>query len=251
MNTAPRQLIAGNWKMNGLSLHRSELVKLVAALGAGRLAAHVLLCPPATLLTDFVTIAGDMVQLGGQDCHPAEKGAFTGDVSAEMLKDAGATYVIIGHSERRQYHHENDELIAAKLKAAWRAGLHPILCIGESLAEREAGQTFAVLERQLAGALGGDVAGNVLSLAYEPIWAIGTGKTPQNDEINETHGFIRGCLTKIGFPPAGPAILYGGSVNPQNAAGILALAHVGGALVGGASLKASDFLAIIGAARVA
>jgi len=250
MKTNSRQLIAGNWKMNGLVDSLSGFQTLVATLDKEEPPANVLLCPPVSLLATFASAGRGKVHLGGQDCHDAAKGAFTGDISAEMLKNAGATFVIIGHSERRQYHHEGNDLIAAKLKAAWRAGLHPILCIGETLAQREAGETLRVLSGQLDSVLDDKIAKDDLTIAYEPVWAIGTGKTPTNEEIEQTHSFIRTCLTKISAELASKPVLYGGSVNPQNARGILALPHVGGALVGGASLKTVEFLEIIRSANV-
>lgn len=246
---ATRQLIAGNWKMNGLIDSLAGFRTLVATLDKEELPANVLLCPPVSLLATFASAGRGKVNLGGQDCHDAEKGAFTGDISAEMLRNAGASFVIIGHSERRQHHLESNDLIGAKLKAAWRAGLHPVLCIGETLAEREAGETLRVLAAQLSSVLDDKVAESDLTIAYEPIWAIGTGKTPTYEEITQTHDFIRTCLTKINVGLASKSVLYGGSVNPNNAGGILALPHVGGALVGGASLNTAEFLAIIRAAR--
>lgn len=243
-----RPLIAGNWKMNGLKANRGELMAMIAGLRTKSGDTDVLICPPSPLIPDFAAAAAGVIAIGGQDCHPAEKGAFTGDISAEMLVDAGASYVIIGHSERRQYHHENDDLIANKLQAAWRAGLHPILCLGETLSERESGQALDVIDRQLAGALEKKARNSEFSVAYEPIWAIGTGKTPTLPEIEEVHGHMRRRLGEFCDEAGAIRLLYGGSVNPQNAAGILGLGHVNGALVGGASLKAADFLLIVTAA---
>lgn len=243
-----RQLIIGNWKMNGLKAQRAEIETLIAGrkrLGAGP---DVVICPPHTLVNEYAHLAGNDMQIGGQDCHALENGAFTGDISAEMLQDAGASFVIVGHSERRQYHQESDSIVAAKLAAAWRAGLHPILCVGESLAEREAGATLSVINRQIDGALSPNRNVALFSLAYEPIWAIGTGKTPTSHEIAEIHAHIRQKLLGFDDRLGGTRLLYGGSVNPQNAGAILALPNVDGALVGGASLKSQDFLAIIAAA---
>jgi triosephosphate isomerase len=238
-----RQLIAGNWKMNGLA---AELAQ-IEALARGATAPHcdVLICPPATLVSRAAAAAqGTSVAIGGQDCHAGISGAFTGDVSAEMLRDAGATAVIVGHSERRQYHAETDAVVAAKARAAWRAGLIAIICVGETEAERDAGKAYDVVGSQLAGSVPAGATSADTAIAYEPIWAIGTGKTPTTPDIAQMHAHIKACLA------APHRILYGGSVKPSNAREILALADVGGALVGGASLKASDFLTIVQAARV-
>jgi triosephosphate isomerase len=237
---ALRKFIAGNWKMNGLTADGLALARDIAARAkAGVPACDLLVCPPATLVAAVGdALSGSSVALGGQDCAAAEKGAYTGDVSAEMLKDAGCTHVIVGHSERRHGHDESDADIRAKVAAAWRAGLAAILCVGEIRAEREAGRAQAVVSGQLAGSLpeGADAAR--LIVAYEPVWAIGTGLTPTLADIEEIHRVIRAGI------PGGTRILYGGSVNPKNAAEILALGEVDGALVGGASLKAEDFWAI-------
>jgi triosephosphate isomerase len=240
-----RKLIAGNWKMNGLRADGLALARdIVDRARAGAAPCDVLVCPPATLLIAVgEAIAGSGVALGGQDCHALEKGACTGDVSAEMLNDAGCTYVILGHSERRHACGETDEVVRAKIAAAWRAGLTAILCVGETRAEREAGRQVAVVSGQLAGSLPEGAAADKLVVAYEPIWAIGTGLTPTPADILEIHRAIRGAI------PDGTRIQYGGSVNPRNAADILALADVDGALVGGASLKAEDFWAIVEACR--
>lgn len=242
-------LIAGNWKMNGLSSALDEVDVLIRALKARPAGQDVLVCPPATLIWRLAARADFIVAVGGQDCHPKPSGAFTGDVSAEMLRDAGASWVIVGHSERRQVHGETDELIAAKAEAARRAGLGVIICIGETEAERNAGKEEEVVDRQLAASVPAGAASARTAIAYEPIWAIGTGRTPTNEEIARMHAHLRGELNKR-FGAAGRAIpiLYGGSVNPKNAKEILAVREVGGALVGGASLKAADFLAIITAA---
>ncbi len=235
-----RQLIAGNWKMNGLGGSLAEIEAL--AQGAGTPACDVLICPPATLVARAAALNSG-IAIGGQDCHAEVSGAFTGDVSAEMLRDAGAVAVIVGHSERRQYHGETDVTVAAKAKAAWRAGLLAIICIGESEAERDAGRAADVCAAQIAGSVPQGATPQNTAIAYEPIWAIGTGKTPTIAEIAQIHAHIRGLLS------APLRILYGGSVKPSNAKEILGLADVGGALVGGASLKAADFLTIVRASR--
>ena len=240
-----RQLIAGNWKMNGMG---ASLVELTAIREAKVANADILICPPATLIARAVWIAKGDVPIGGQDCHAQESGAFTGDISAEMLKDSGAVAVIVGHSERRQYHAERDADVAAKAQAAWRAGLLAIVCIGETEAERLGGEALDVVARQIAGSVpDGAVASNT-TLAYEPVWAIGTGRTPTNDEIVEMHFHIRAQLARRFTDAGAMRILYGGSVKPGNARGILALGDVDGALVGGASLKAADFLGIVAGA---
>jgi len=237
-----RPLIAGNWKMNGLSASQAELDKIIA--GAGGLDADVMVCPPFTLLAHFAQAAhGSAVTIGGQDCHAAASGAHTGDISAEMLADAGARAVIVGHSERRTDHHESDAEVRAKAEAAWRAGLAAIVCVGEQQAEREAGRTLDVVGSQLAGSVPNGATGANLVVAYEPVWAIGTGLTPTPADVAEVHAFIRKRLTAR-FGGQGVRILYGGSVKPANARELLTIAEVNGALVGGASLKATDFLAI-------
>jgi triosephosphate isomerase len=241
-------LVAGNWKMNGLQASLAELDALKARLGG--VAAEVAVCPPATLIAAAVgRAAGSPIVIGAQDCHPAAAGAHTGDISAEMVADLGGQLVIVGHSERRTDHGETDALVRAKAEAAWRAKLLAILCIGETAAERETSQTLAVLDRQLARSVpDGATAGNLV-VAYEPVWAIGTGLTASADDIAAAHAHIRARLKeRFGDPAARIRILYGGSVKPGNAREILALADVDGALVGGASLKAADFLAIVAAA---
>lgn len=242
-----RVLIVGNWKMNGLRQSKAELRAMVAGINpALARAADVLVCPPATLLAGFVAdIAGSPIMLGGQDCHFNATGAHTGDISAEMLKDAGAVAVILGHSERRADHGEGDAVVAAKVKAAWRAGLLPIVCVGETLEERDAGEAAAVVTRQVRQSIPHGATAETIVVAYEPIWAIGTGRTPTPQDVAQVHATIRAVLAeRFGAEAEGIRILYGGSVKPDNAATILAVENVDGALVGGASLKAQDFLAI-------
>ncbi len=242
-----RKLAAGNWKMNGTQAALAEVQALLAAHPAP--ACDMLLCPPATLVAAMATLAkGTALQVGGQDCHPKASGAHTGDISAAMLADAGASCVILGHSERRADHGETDALVAAKAQAAWAAGLIAVICVGETEAQRDAGQTLAVVGTQLAGSVPtGATAANTV-IAYEPVWAIGTGRTPTLAEIAEVHAHVRAELTRrFGAEAAGMRLLYGGSVKPSNAAEIFAVPHVDGALVGGASLKAADFGAIVAA----
>jgi triosephosphate isomerase len=245
--SAPTPLIAGNWKMNGL---RSSLVEASAiADGAAASRARVAICPPSLLIQQMAELlAGTKVLVGGQDAHWEEAGAFTGDVSAQMLADAGAKMVILGHSERRTGYRETDDLVAKKVEAALAAGLEPIICVGETLDERKADKALAVVTGQVKGSLPQTLVGERFAVAYEPVWAIGTGLTPTTSEIEEMHGAIRATLVEL-FGPAGAdvPILYGGSVKPSNASEILHAAEVGGALVGGASLKAADFLAIVNA----
>ena len=233
------QLIAGNWKMNGL---RADALALCEALRAGAkgLACHLLVCPPATVLAEVARALGNTpVGIGGQDCAPEPSGAHTGDISAPMLRDAGANFVILGHSERRHGHGETSAQVRAKAEAAQRAGLTPIVCVGETEAERDAGGAQAVVGRQVAESLPPGFTG---VLAYEPVWAIGTGKTASEADVAAMHAYIR--------EQAGPGvpILYGGSVKPGNAESLLAVPNVDGALIGGASLNAADFLAIARAA---
>jgi triosephosphate isomerase len=247
--TAPTPLIAGNWKMNGTSGSLDEARAVAEGVGAAR--ARVALCPPATLVERMSrAVAGSKVLVGGQDAHWEDAGAFTGDISAEMLADAGAKLVILGHSERRAGHAETDQLVAGKVSAALRAGLEPIVCVGETLEQRKAGQALAVVTGQVRGSLPAELAGKAFSVAYEPVWAIGTGLTPTTPEIEEMHRAIRATMVELfGEAARAAPILYGGSVKPANAEEILAADEVGGALVGGASLKASDFLGIVGALR--
>jgi triosephosphate isomerase (TIM) len=240
---ARRPLVAGNWKMNGLQSSTVELQKIIA--GARSLTnVELMVCPPATLIASFAALArGSPVLIGGQDCHEFASGPYTGDISAEMLKDAGAVAVIVGHSERRQHHGETDALVRAKAEAARRAGIVAIVCVGETRAEREAGRAFAVVGAQLEGSLSDDSAGFIT--AYEPVWAIGSGSTPTLRDVGDMHGFIREQLgLRYGKASETLRVLYGGSVNPANAAQLLAVDNVDGALIGGASLNADDFLAI-------
>jgi len=241
----PKQLIAGNWKMNGLNVSLAEIEAIKSGLAGAQ--CEVAICPPATLVAAAAkAAAGSPILIGGQDCHADASGAHTGDVSAEMIADAGGKLVIVGHSERRVDHAETDALVRAKAEAAWRAGLTAIVCIGETGDERKAGMTLAILDRQLAGSIPDGATATRLVVAYEPVWAIGTGLTPSNDDIAAAHAHIKARLTgRFGREGDAMRILYGGSVKPANAAEILKLANVGGALVGGASLKAKDFLGII------
>ena len=240
-----RKLAAGNWKMNGTGDNLAQIAALKAAHPAPGV--DILICPPATLLSRVAEAAGDAIATGGQDCHPAESGAHTGDISAAMLKDAGASHVILGHSERREDHGESDQDVRDKANAAIAAGLTAVICVGESLAEREAANTLAIIGGQLAGSIPDGVTAQNMVIAYEPIWAIGTGKIPTLDQIGEVHDFIRTALEKRFGPGVGRStrILYGGSVKPSNAEEIFAVSNVDGALVGGASLKAEDFGPII------
>ena len=237
------KLVVGNWKMNGLledggALARGLAQRAIAAVG-GEPGCKLLICPPASLLTTVGgELAGSGIALGGQDCHAAPKGAYTGDISAEMLVDAGCSHVILGHSERRHGHGEGDAAVHDKVLGAWRAGLVAILCVGEKQSQRQAGKAVDVVSAQLAGSVPNGSTSDNLVVAYEPVWAIGTGLTATLEDIATMHATIRGCI------PIGARILYGGSVNPQNAADILGLAEVDGALVGGASLDADNFWSI-------
>lgn len=246
MNDGIRPLIAGNWKMNGLKASTAEFDAMLAGAGAFAGRADLLVCPPATLIAGFADKAkGGGVSVGAQDCHRNASGAHTGDLSAEMLKDAGASAIIVGHSERRADHGESDALVRQKAEAAWRAGLIAIVCIGETRAQRDAGQTLDICGTQLEGSLPDGATAANLVVAYEPVWAIGTGLTPTTADVEEVHRFIRTQLTARFKAEGGKMrILYGGSVKPSNAKELMAVANVNGALVGGASLKASDFLAI-------
>lgn len=242
-----RKLAAGNWKMNGLGAGLSEVSALMAAHPAP--GCEVLLCPPATLVHRMAELArGSAVKVGGQDCHAKTSGAHTGDTSAAMLADAGASHVILGHSERRTDHGETDALVKAKTEAAWAAGLIAVVCVGETEAERDAGRTLDVVGTQLAGSLPDAATPENTVIAYEPVWAIGTGRTPTLEEIAQVHHFMRERLTaRFGALAGEMRLLYGGSVKPSNAAEIFAVTHVDGALVGGASLKAADFGGIVAA----
>ena len=245
-----RKLAAGNWKMNGLKADGLALARdIVGRAKRQSLTCDLLLCPPATLLAPVAeAIAGSSVALGGQNCHAASSGAHTGEISAPMLKDAGCAYVILGHSERRTDQGETDAEVQAKVVAVHKVHLCSIVCIGETLAQRDAGETLAVIERQIAGSLPEGLDSNALVIAYEPVWAIGTGRTPTVGEVAEVHDFMRKTLAiRFAGEAAGIRLLYGGSGKPSNAAELLAVSNVNGALIGGASLKATDFLAIAGA----
>ena len=246
-----RQLIAGNWKMNGLSASLDEFRAIVDEAGDGRIAADLLICPPATLVQTFADLAkGSKVLVGGQDCHAEVSGAFTGDISAEMFADVGARAVIVGHSERRISSGEADEHVLEKAKAVLRAGLMAIICIGETEAERDGGKTIQVLKRQLAGSVPAQAEAHSVVIAYEPVWAIGSGRTPSIEDVAAIHAAIRAAVTeRFAGDGAAMRILYGGSVKPGNAAELLAIPDVDGALVGGASLKAGDFIAIAEAVK--
>lgn len=246
-----RPLVAGNWKMNGLAASLGEVEALRSGLAqrAARLSTDVMLCPPATLVAAMVQkAAGSPIGVGGQDCHAKASGAHTGDVSAEMLRDAGATAVIVGHSERRADHGEGDAAVRAKAEAAHRAGLLAIVCLGETADQRQAGRTLQVVGGQLAGSLPDTARSTTTIVAYEPIWAIGTGLTPTAADVADVHAMLRAALVeRFGAEGAGLRLLYGGSVKASNARELMGVANVNGALVGGASLKAADFLGIIDA----
>jgi len=245
---ARKSLVAGNWKMNGL---RGSLGEVVAVgKGIAGASCEVAICPPATLIGAAVEIAvGSNLIIGGQDCHAEGAGAYTGDISADMIADLGGKLVIVGHSERRAGYGETDAMVRAKAEAAWRAGLTSVLCIGETEAERRGGGTLDVLAQQIAGSVPQRATADKLVVAYEPVWAIGTGLTPSEDDIAEAHAHIRAKLAETSGAEAGSIrILYGGSVKPSNAGPILSLGEVDGALVGGASLNSADFLGIVAAA---
>jgi triosephosphate isomerase len=245
-----RPLIAGNWKMHGLSEQLGEIETIAAAVANSHPPADVLICAPATLVARAAHVAAGRLAIGGEDCSPDVEGAFTGDISAEMLKDAGASAVIVGHSERRRLHGETNAMVAAKAEAAWRAGLLAIICIGETASQRAAGQTFSFCEEQIACSVPGGMNSAMTAIAHEPLWAIGTGHTPTSQEISDVQGHIRETLLlRLGGEGRAVRILYGGSVKPENARLILALPNVDGALVGGASLRAEPFIAIIDAVR--
>lgn len=241
-----RKLAAGNWKMNGTGADLDELRALIAAQPSAD--CDILICPPATLLARMSDLTrASAIATGGQDCHPAPNGAHTGDISAPMLADAGAEYVILGHSERRADHGESSDIVAQKARAALNAGLIAIICVGETLAQREAGETLAVIGAQLSGSVPADAPAARLVVAYEPVWAIGTGLTPTLEQIGEVHDFMRKQLADIAADADVIRLLYGGSVKPDNAGAIFGTSNVDGALVGGASLKAADFSQIIAA----
>ena len=245
-------MVVGNWKMNGLVASLAEVAAMAEGVAEGRAGRAVCgLCPPATLVAKIVDLVAGRMAIGGQDCAVAVSGAYTGDVSAAMLRDAGASLVIVGHSERRAGHGETDALVRAKAEAALRAGLTPIVCVGESEAQRDSGHARDVVGGQIAGSIPPGSTPETLIVAYEPVWAIGTGRTPTEADIAAMHGFIRGQLAEVigDAAAAGVRLLYGGSVKPDNAKALMAVADVDGALVGGASLKASDFLGIAGVYR--
>ena len=240
----PRKLAAGNWKMNGTLASLAEVETLMRDCASAGV--DILICPPATLLPPMAERVGQSpVAVGGQDCHAKESGAHTGDISAEQLRDAGASHVIVGHSERRADHGETDAAVAAKAVAAHRAGIVSVICVGETEAQRDAGETLDVIARQLADSVPGCATAANTVVAYEPVWAIGTGRTPTGEQIAEVHAAMRKALVARFPDGAGFRLLYGGSVKPSNAAEIFAIADVDGALVGGASLKASDFGPIV------
>lgn len=246
-----RKLAAGNWKMNGTQASLTEATALAQAFPTSNV--DILLCPPATLIAPMAAaLKGSAVATGGQDCHSNVSGAHTGDISAEQLADAGATYVITGHSERRADHSETDADVRSKTQAAYDAGLMAIVCVGETLSQREAGEALKVVHSQLQSSLPADIDATKLVIAYEPVWAIGTGKVPTLDEIAEIHADMRATLkTRFGADADAISLLYGGSVKPSNAAEIFAVPDVDGALVGGASLKAADFSGIVAALQKA
>ena len=245
----PTRLVAGNWKMNAAAGALREAHALAEALAREPARCRVALFPPALLIHRMAEqVAGSTVQVGAQDCHPESSGAYTGDLSAEMLHDAGARLVILGHSERRAGYRESDADVASKVRAALRGGLEPVVCVGESLAERDAGQALDVVARPLRGALAPELDGRPFAVAYEPVWAIGTGRTPSVEQVEEVHGAIHALLAARFSNGAAVPVLYGGSVKPSNAGELLHARGVDGALVGGASLKAADFLPIVRAA---
>jgi triosephosphate isomerase len=251
MNAEITPLIAGNWKMNGLSASMHEFHALAGRLTAGPAPRCVVaICPPATLLAEMSRLgAASGIVTGGQDCHPARNGAHTGDISAEMLADAGAQFVIVGHSERRADHGETDQIVRRKAEAALAAGLVPIICVGETEAQRDAGEAESVVAGQMAASVPDQAAEQEIVIAYEPVWAIGTGRTPTSADIAQMHAMLRAELvSRFGDRGATVRLLYGGSMKPGNAKEILAIENVNGGLVGGASLLANDFLAIISAA---
>jgi triosephosphate isomerase len=251
MANKPHPIVAGNWKMNGLSASLAQIEAMAQGYDAPlKSRVELLICPPATLVGAAIATAGGRLSIGGQDCHQKASGAHTGDVSASMLADLGATFVIVGHSERRTDHAESSELVKAKAEAALAAGLIAILCVGETDAERKAGRTLDVVGAQIADSLPAGATAANLVLAYEPVWAIGTGLTPTAADVADVHAFIRAELARaLGAEGAGVRILYGGSVKPSNAVELMGVANVDGALVGGASLTSKDFLGIAAAYR--
>jgi triosephosphate isomerase (TIM) len=252
MTDAIRPLIAGNWKMNGLKASVAEFDAMLAGAPGVAVKADLLVCPPATLIAAFAEKArgSKVIAIGAQDCHPKASGPHTGDLSAEMLADAGASAIIVGHSERRADHGESDALVRQKTEAVWRAGLTAIVCIGETRQQRDAGQALDICRGQLDLSLPDQAKADNLVVAYEPVWAIGTGLTPTVGDVQQIHKFIRDFLiARFNGEGARTRILYGGSVKPSNAAELMAVENVNGALVGGASLKAADFLAIAAGCR--
>jgi triosephosphate isomerase (TIM) len=247
MTRAIKPLIAGNWKMNGVKSAGAELYAMIEGAKNGLAkSVDLLICPPATLLMGLARVAeGSMINIGAQDCHAKVSGAHTGDISAHMIADAGGVAVIVGHSERRADHHESDQVVREKAAAAMRVGLLAIVCVGETQAQRDAGQTIDVVSTQLGGSIPDQTDTGLLVIAYEPVWAIGTGLTPTVSDVEQVHAAIRnGLIARFGDAGERVRILYGGSVKPSNAVELLAVPNVNGALIGGASLKASDFLAI-------
>jgi triosephosphate isomerase len=247
MNPTIRPLIAGNWKMNGLRSSLGEFDAMIAGASGVADKTDLLVCPPATLIAVFAAnlVGSNGIAIGAQDCHPKASGAHTGDISAEMLKDAGATAVIVGHSERRADYGESNELVRQKAEAAWRAGMTAIVCIGETQGQRDTGRTLDICRDQIEGSLPDGSRADNLVVAYEPVWAIGTGLTPTAQDVEQIHQLIRKTLSgRFSGEGTRMRILYGGSVKPSNAEELLGVANVNGALVGGASLKAADFLAI-------
>ncbi|ODA97504.1 triose-phosphate isomerase [Mesorhizobium sp. SEMIA 3007] len=248
MTPGTKPLVAGNWKMNGLRSSLDTLKNIASGAAAFVGKTDMLICPPATLLREATSLcSGAVLQIGAQDCHPLPSGAHTGEISAAMVADCGATFVIVGHSERRDFQNETDAIVRSKAVAAHGAGLVAIVCVGETGAERQSGETLNVLKRQLACSVPDGAAAVNTVIAYEPVWAIGTGLTPTTDDIREAHAFMRAELvSRFGRGGTNMRILYGGSVKASNAAELMAIDNVDGALVGGASLKADDFLAIAG-----
>lgn len=246
MTPKVRPLVAGNWKMNGTRDSLNELKAIAEGIVPLADRIDALICPPVTLLYVATALVTDSpLKIGAQDCHTAKSGAFTGDISAEMIADCFGTYVIVGHSERRTLHGENDALVRQKAEAAHAADLTAIICIGETEAERKGGTTLDVLKRQLKGSIPDGATAHRTVIAYEPVWAIGTGLTPTSEDVSEAHAFMRGELvSRFGDEGAKMRILYGGSVKPSNAKELMSIANVDGALIGGASLKSADFLAI-------